>query len=97
MQSTLFLVIYSVCLLIYLVFSKQKKPYVILGILFAITFSLKDSWVSIYEKCGMALVFSAAMGIYDLSFLQKVKGAWRYHLAPFVLGFYFLIMGKLFR
>jgi hypothetical protein len=96
MQNTLFLVIYFSCLIYFLFFAKKKKPYLIMGILFAIIFSQKFFVLTRDEKCGLTLMLSALFGFYDLQVLQKVKGVWRYMIAPFLFGFYYLVADKIF-
>lgn len=77
-DTNLTIVLIIVALIIYAIKAKPIKPHVILGVLKAITLQSTLRFYPLCKKQGLFLILTALIGVYDLTYVQKVKGAWRY-------------------
>ena len=65
---------------------KKLTPYAIFGILLVIIINLKESFLPWDKKLGLATILSSLVGMYDLTYMQKIKKAWRYLIFPLFTG-----------
>ena len=84
------IVFITIALIIYALKARKIKPYVLLGGFMAITLQISSTLLTSFQKAGVILILTSLVGIYDLTYLQKVKAAWRYLLVPFIYGLYLI-------
>jgi len=72
---------------------KKKQPYHYFSILFVLGLNLKSPPFNLSPNIQGALILSMTgiFMLYDLCYVKKIKGSWRYAAPVLLYGLYFLI------